>query len=72
MIRLDLNTNDAEALLRHAKSFKPATVMLARTAGFRMHFVTWLKRLSNRWVRMASRALLGHFWGGSDGCTQPI
>ncbi|MBA6419741.1 MULTISPECIES: hypothetical protein [Pseudomonadaceae] len=25
MIRLDLNTNDAEALLRHAKSFEPAT-----------------------------------------------
>jgi hypothetical protein len=26
MIRLDLNTNDAEALLRHAKSFESATV----------------------------------------------
>ncbi|MEH6799992.1 MAG: hypothetical protein V7681_11900 [Halopseudomonas sabulinigri] len=25
MIRLDLNTNDAEALLRHAQSFEPAT-----------------------------------------------
>ncbi len=25
MIRLDLNTNDAEALLRHAKSFEPAS-----------------------------------------------
>jgi hypothetical protein len=25
MIRLDLNTNDAEALLRHAKSFESAT-----------------------------------------------
>ena len=25
MIELDLNTNDAEALLRHAESFKPAS-----------------------------------------------